>query len=248
MVLAAPFEAGPPRRLVPAVDRAARLLAALRDAGQPCTLTDLAGRLGVNKATVLDILLTLRHHGLVEREAPTKRFLLGPALGSFAAGRGDWRQAARSALQALSARTGETSALGIERAGRLVFAECEVAGADFPLTVPVGRELSLSDTSLGKVLCAWRSEPAPMPATAEPATRPPTAAGDPAAFHRTLAAVRAQGYALDRGEYAAGVYGLAAPVWGPHGVVAGIAVVGLLPRLTDAYLALVGDAVCEAAA
>src|SRR5215217_9595613 len=92
----AAVEEAPPRRLVPAVDRAARLLAALRDAGQPCSLTDLAARLGVNKATVLDILLTLRHHGLVDRDAPSKRFLLGPALGSFAGeASGDWRLAAR---------------------------------------------------------------------------------------------------------------------------------------------------------
>ncbi|MBX5491459.1 MAG: IclR family transcriptional regulator [Chloroflexi bacterium] len=248
MLAAVPSDADRPRRLVPAVDRAVRLLAALRDAGQARSLTDLAALLGVHKATALDILLTLRHHGLVVRDPATKRFALGPALASFAAGAGEeWRPAARAALRRLSARTGETTALGVRRGARLLFLDSELGPSDFPLVVPVGRLLPLPTTSLGKVLCAYLAagELEEVLAAARASGRDPR---DPAAFRAQLAAVRAEGYALDRGEHAAGVFGLAAPVWGPTGeVVAGIAVVGLLERLTDRRLAALRAAVVEAA-
>jgi IclR family acetate operon transcriptional repressor len=248
MLAAVPSDAQHPRRLVPAVDRAVRLLAALRDAGQARSLTDLAALLGVHKATVRDILLTLRHHGFVVRDPVTKRFALGPALASFAAGAGEeWRPAARAALRRLSARTGETTALGVRRGARLLFLDSELGTSDFPLVVPVGRLLPLTTTSLGKLLCAYLAEDAlaEVLAAARDSDRAPR---DPAAFRAQLAAVRAEGYALDRGEHAAGVFGLAAPVWGPAGeVLAGIAVVGLLERLTAQRLATLRAAVMEAA-
>ena len=240
-----------PRRLVPAVDRAARVLAALRAAGRPCTLTELASLMAVNKATVLDILLTLAHHGLVQRDPETKRFRLGPALAAYAAEGTrppSLRAAARPVLRVLAEQTGETAALGVVQAGRLRFLDSEAAG-DFALAVPVGRELPLIATSLGKLLCAYLTEEELASALADSSSRfTPRSAADPATFRRQLAAVRRQGYALDLGEYSEGVYGLAAPTWGPSGgVVAGIAVVGLLGRLTDARREVVREAVVGAA-
>ena len=54
-------------RHVPAVDKAARLLAELRD-GEASGISDLARRIGASKGMVRDILLTLEAHDLVSRE------------------------------------------------------------------------------------------------------------------------------------------------------------------------------------
>src|SRR5215212_6636205 len=115
-MVATPDSVAPPARLVPAVDRAVRLLDALRGAQQARGISELARDLGLNKATVRDILLTLHHHGLVERDAATARFWLGPGLYAYARvlGEGsDLTSVARPYLHGLVARTGETALLAV---------------------------------------------------------------------------------------------------------------------------------------
>src|SRR4051794_41956772 len=70
-----------PPRLVPAVDRAARLLDVLESAGRGLTISELARELGINKGTMRDLLETLRAHRLLERDEERKLYRLGPRLG-----------------------------------------------------------------------------------------------------------------------------------------------------------------------
>lgn len=53
--------------VVPAVDKAARLLAELRDE-QSLGISELARRINASKGTVRDILLTLASHDLITRD------------------------------------------------------------------------------------------------------------------------------------------------------------------------------------
>jgi len=59
-------------RVVPAVDKAARLLAQL-GSGETLGISELARRIAASKGTVRDILLTLASHGLVERTGGSSR-------------------------------------------------------------------------------------------------------------------------------------------------------------------------------
>src|SRR3954468_18462558 len=90
-----------PPRLVPAVDRAARLLAELERAARPMTISELARELGINKGTMRDLLETLRAHGLLERDEERKQYRLGPRLarlGMAALGQLDLGSVARPFL------------------------------------------------------------------------------------------------------------------------------------------------------
>ncbi|MDE3078296.1 MAG: helix-turn-helix domain-containing protein, partial [Chloroflexota bacterium] len=66
--------------LVPAVDRAARLLALIESSAEPVAISEAARVLDASKSSVRDVLETLRHHQLIERDHVTKRYRLGGRL------------------------------------------------------------------------------------------------------------------------------------------------------------------------
>ena len=68
------------KRLVPAVDRAARILAVMAGETRPMSITALALHLKASKGTIRDILETLRDHGFLDRDEATKLYRLGPQL------------------------------------------------------------------------------------------------------------------------------------------------------------------------
>jgi DNA-binding IclR family transcriptional regulator len=241
-------------RRVPAVDRAVRLLDSLRRAGGSRGISELARELGLHKATVRDILLTLEHHGLVERDAATARFRLGAGLARFAvAARPSETLAAvaRPFLRRLVEQTGETALVTVLDGPRqLVVAEDEPAGA-LKISAPVGRRLPLLAGAPAKVLLA-AAAPARLDALlgAGPLPRYTTRSiTELAAYRAELRAVRQRGYALDDEEFLDGVRAVSAPVRGAEGaVVAALTVVGFSTRLAPERLRLTIAAVVDAAA
>lgn len=244
-----------PVRVVPAVDRAVRLLHALRRASVPRGISELARELDLNKATVRDILLTLEAHGLVERDAATTRFRLGYGLYAFAGALGqqggDITSLARPFLRALADQTGETAMLTLPDGERLLIVAVEEPASALKISAPVGRRLPLWAGAPAKVLLAALDEvelARRLRAMALPrfTTRSITA---PAAYRAALRLVARQGYAVDDEEYLDGVRAVSAPVRGASGaVVAALTVVGFSTRLTPERLAVASEAVVAGAA
>ncbi|MBX5490141.1 MAG: IclR family transcriptional regulator [Chloroflexi bacterium] len=246
---------GRPIRRVPAVDRAVRLLDALRRTGRPQGISELARELALNKATVRDILLTLEHHGLVERDTATARFRLGAGLNRFAAAvarAGEPLSAvARPFLRRLVEQTGETAIVAVLDGARLlIVAQDEPAGA-LKISAPVGRRLPLLAGAPAKVLLA-AEEPTRLAALLGEGALPrftEHSIVDLASYRTALEAVRRQGYALDDEEFLDGVRAVSAPVRGADGrVVAALTVVGFSTRLTSERLPRTIAAVVGAAA
>src|SRR5215210_3948365 len=132
-------------RLVPAVDRAVRLLDVLRQEPRTRGISELARELGLNKATVREILLTLEHHGLVERDA-SARFRLGYGLYAYAGALrqgGGLTAVARPYLQRLVERTGETALLGLLDGERILIVDKEEPPSALKISAPIGRRLPL---------------------------------------------------------------------------------------------------------
>lgn len=129
-------------RLVPAVDKAARILAELARE-EPLGISELARRISASKGTVRDILLTLAMHDLVRRDEDG-RFRRGARrdLSSFAA----------PYLRALMTEFGETAILGAVRDGQLEIVAREEPSTDIHMTAPLGRRLPLGAGAHGKVL------------------------------------------------------------------------------------------------
>ncbi|HEV2251094.1 MAG TPA: IclR family transcriptional regulator C-terminal domain-containing protein [Candidatus Limnocylindria bacterium] len=130
-------------RIVPAVEKAARLLAELRE-DEGLGISELARRITASKGTVRDILLTLVSHDLVARDADG-RFRRG--------GRGfDLTHLARPHLDALLAAFGETALLGIVTDGGVEIAARAEPSSDLHMSAPIGRRLPANIGAHAKVL------------------------------------------------------------------------------------------------
>src|SRR5256712_8278019 len=136
----------------PAVDKAARVVRALADAGRAQGISELARALGVSKGTLRDVLLTLASHGLVVRD-PDTRFRLGPELRSLAdSSAPDLRALAEPYLVSLMETFGETAILGLVVDGKLEIAALAEPATDLHIAAPLGRRLPLDKGAHAKVL------------------------------------------------------------------------------------------------
>ena len=130
-------------RVVPAVDKAARLLAELRE-DEGLGISELARRIKASKGTVRDILLTLVSHDLVARDRD----------GRFRRGgqRFDLTHLARPHLETLLDEFGETALLGIVTDGGVEIAARAEPGTDLHMSAPIGRRLPGNVGAHAKVL------------------------------------------------------------------------------------------------
>jgi DNA-binding IclR family transcriptional regulator len=103
----------------------------------------------------------------------------------------------------------------------------------------IGYRLPMHATCDGKVFLAYRPQDSLEKYLSRALSRfTPQTITDPDQLRDQLAEIRVQGYAWTRGEYEAGIVGLAVPVWGEdHHVVASVCVGGpafRFPREDDA--------------
>ncbi len=232
----------PPLRRVPAVDRAARMLAILAQERTALSLSELARRLDASKGSVRDILETLRDHGLVDRDDGSKLYQLGGGLirlGALTRSRLGVGETSRPFLRALAEETGEVAVLAAIQVDRLVVSQtAEPEQRSLPMNVHAtpGAAIPLLAGACGKVLLAFapgRHELRDVVSTFDPAE---------------LASVRAQGYAVDDEEYLLGIRGVSAPVIDGEGeITALILVSGLSASFPRERLEAFGRATAAAA-
>jgi DNA-binding IclR family transcriptional regulator len=222
---------------VPAVDRAAQILRALAAHDSALGVSDLSRQLGLHKSTTFDILTTLCHHHLVERNDSAKTYRLGYALaelGHHVRERIDLRAVAHPHLLELAHALEETVFLGTFHDGYVTIVDKEEGPHDLKITSPLGRRVHYSAAAYGKVFLSALSE---SEANKLMRTNPPRAytaksITKPAPYRAALQLVRKQGYALDDEEYLAGVRAAAAPINDAQGQIVGvICVVGFSTRL-----------------
>ncbi|MBV8221466.1 MAG: IclR family transcriptional regulator [Solirubrobacterales bacterium] len=209
--------------LVPAVDRAARLLRALGahegDAPhQPgMSASELGRELGISKSTLSGLLATLERHGLVQRDPLTRRVRLGLALVELAASVSvgvDVRDAAREHLVRLQRQSGETAILHLASGGDIRIAERAEADTQLKVVAPLGTRLPRFAGSPTKVLLA-ALDPGEAETIVREQTLPaytPRSIIDPAAYLDQVAQARRRGYARENEEYLVGVSAVSAPV------------------------------------
>jgi len=239
-------------RIVPAVDRAARLLDLLAGEGRDWTLTELAQELSVHKGTTRDILLTLQRHGLVERDLQSGKYRLGlgaARLARAALGRLDLRSASRPSLERLLAETGETVLLGVRSDHNVVIIDAAEASDDLHMSASVGQRLPISAGSFGKV---FLSEPGAFEEFLETGGElqrfTDFTQTEVDVYAAELGVVRVRGYALDDEEYLPSVRAASTLVKGAYGETLGaITVVGFKARISLDALEELGQA-CRAEA
>lgn len=226
------------KSLVPAVDRALRILKAFEDDHAEYGVTDLSRLLELNKSTVHGILRTLAHHRLLELDSGTQKYRLGPGLlvlGDLARQRGDVREQARPFVQELTGETGSTALLGVLEQDLIIIVDKAEPRAVLKVTASVGQRLPFCAGSFGRALLAWTEAAMVDRLLRSPGLRKftPSSITDPRAYRSSLADVRRRGYAVDdEEEYLPGVWAASAPIRDPGGVVAALTVVDFTSRMT----------------
>ena len=220
---------------VRAVERAVSILTAL--GAEDLRLVDLAGRLGLHKATVIRLLASLMDAGLVERDE-RDRYLLGPAVLRLAA-----RQLAghrrlvgflRDALERIRAATGETVTVHVRVAtDRVCVDELESPQA-IAYRAGVGQRAPMHIGSAGKVLLAFLPDGERLALLRQlrlvRITERSITSLD--RLEAELAQVRRLGYAFSSGERVIGASAVSVPVLDAEDhVVAAVSVLAPAPRL-----------------
>jgi IclR family transcriptional regulator, KDG regulon repressor len=223
-------------RLVPAVDRAARLLEVLESGERPMTISELARQLGINKGTMRDLLETLRAHGLLERDEARKEYRLGPRLarlGMAALGQMDLASVARPFLVDLASEINGTVLLVVPHGDRATIVD-KVDGGRVAVEVSatIGRRIRLAAGACGKVFLSVLSDAERSRYLADLTHPTLRTLIDPGSYALELENVRRLGYATDDEEYLTGVRAVSSPVYDARGrLAAAVLVLGLTGSL-----------------
>lgn len=230
-------------RIVPAVDRAARILSLLESQLRPMSITELAEQLDVSKGTVREILETLRHHGLLDRNEETKRYFLGSQLARLGAATRESHNlviVARPLLQALSDKVRENVLLLVVQDDQLLIQDaCQPRDPNAMIIVAAtpGRTMPLMAGACGKVVMVWGDETAQARVAA-------ANKGKRAMSQAELKRTAKRGYAVDDQEYLDGVRAACAPLLDTSNrIIALILVSGIAASLSRDRLHEVGQAV-----
>jgi DNA-binding IclR family transcriptional regulator len=199
---------------VQSVDRAFAVLRQV--AGMPGGISDVARAIDLPVSTVARLLATLESLGAVVRIGDSGTYGIGAGIRALA-GAVDASQTlvtrARPVLDALVARTGETSGLSVIEGDEVVYLDHVENAHKVTLRDWTGTRLPLHVVSSGLVLLA--AQPAQF--VEEYLARPPARFTDrtmtqPARIKRRLARIRRDGHAWTIGEFDDGINSVAAPV------------------------------------
>ena len=152
--------------MIQAIDRAARVLAALQGS-RHLGITELGAILELPPSTVHGIVASLRDHGLVVKEPHGQRYMLGPTLlqlSNVYLDTLDVRARAMRWTGDLSERTGLAVRLGVEFFDQVIIIHHEPRPDGTRQMPETGVTIPAHASALGKVLLAYRPVVSPVPA------------------------------------------------------------------------------------
>ncbi|HHI69566.1 MAG TPA: IclR family transcriptional regulator [Rhodobacteraceae bacterium] len=238
---------------IQSLDRALEVLDCIA-AANGLTLSEIAERLGQSPATVYRILTTFAARNMLEMDATSQEWFIGPA--SFRAGSAFLRRTgvverARPVMRDLMEETGETANLGIENNTQVLFLSQVETPENIRAFFPPGAQSPMHASGIGKALLA-HSDPRRIAKYISSA--PLTAFTDNTIHSKAellaeLEKIKKDGYAFDNEEKNIGMRCIAAPIFNSFGeVVAGISISGPSARLSLERIPSVGAVVAKRAA
>ena len=215
-------------------------------------VTEIAQHVGLHKSTVSRILAILEQAGYVERDAESGRFrlgleliaLAGPLLADL-----DIRRAARpAALEQLTARTGETSALVVWNGHQAVVVEQVPSPKQVKHTAALGTRYDTYQSSAVQIFLAQLPAGEVQQLFERRLIGGPHDGGPPDGLLDELEEVRARGYAINDGQTSVEEVGIAAPVYDHRGdAVAAVLLSAPRFRVPAGMLEPLGKAVADTA-
>ncbi|GMR11371.1 MAG: HTH-type transcriptional repressor AllR [Anaerolineae bacterium] len=225
--------------MVPAVERAMRILNAFKDGRVEYGVSELSHTLDINKSTVHGIVRTLSEYRMLEQDPSTRKYRLGPGLielGGLARARRDVRDVAHPFTTDLMELTRETVLLGVFEDDGITIIDAMQPARELRITAAPGQRLPYSAGSFGRAFLAWMREEQVDRLIATYGLRrfTDTTLTDPARYEASLEKVRREGYAVDDSEeYLEGVWAVSAPIHDEEGILAVLTVVGFTGRMED---------------
>ena len=226
------------------------VLEALVRSDAPRGVADLAREMDLQKSNVHRTLQTLQSCGFVSSKdglySPTMKIW---ALGSLVIGRLDIKQVAGPVLATLTRQSGESVHLSLLDRGEVIYIDKLEGTHPVRAYSQIGGRAPCFCVATGKVLLAYQADDALHRVVASGLTRYTSKTiTDRASLQRELIKVRANGYAINRGEWREGVWGVAAPILDASGVVtAALGVSGPANRYQPKALRTLIPLVCAAA-
>lgn len=237
---------------VKALVKALRILECLADDEQPSfTLTELSRRLHLHVSTVHRLMVNLLRQGFVEQDPASGGYVLGfrvLRMGLRVLDRLDVRRVALPLLRELNQKTQETVHLAILRGDVAVSIEKIPSPQPVGLDAPLGGQMPLHCTGVGKALLAYQGEEVLAPLAKSPGLARMTGRTitNLLQLKKELDHVRERGYALDNEEIVEGLRCVAAPVFDHNGrAVAAFSVAGPATRITLERVPEIARLVCE---
>ncbi len=234
----------------PAISRAVAILRLLGRSDAPLRLQSIAGELGLVPSTCLYVLRALVDEELVAFDAESKRYSLDAGVLTLARHwlRGDeFTRRAQPVLDTISREQGVTM-LGVQIVGldHIVVVAVAQGGTNFQISAQVGSRFPALISATGRCIAAYGEYTEDDLAERFGELR----WDDPPSFDDWLAEVRAarrKGFAVDAGNYLAGMTVVAAPVWKDRGAPThAVVALALGADLPEARQASIIDALLDA--
>ncbi|MFM8921258.1 MAG: IclR family transcriptional regulator [Candidatus Nanopelagicaceae bacterium] len=228
-----------------AVDRATSLLIAILNSSKPPLLSELSRQLGLPKSTTSRMLGALERQGLIRRDRDGA-YLGGDVLMRFASTQNQDSTLVnkmRPVLESLAAKTSESVNLAVPGNNELKLIDQVDGQYLLGATNWVGRHVPYHASALGKVLLAFGAAQIPTGTLQSKTNRTITSR---AVLSKELDKVRKLGFAIIDSELEDGLVAVAAPVYGPTGlVVAAISISGPDARITKEQLNEFGELIVK---
>ena len=204
------------------LERAAAILAAFDATHRELTLAALVARSGLPRSTAHRTADKMIQLGWLDK--PGQRYRIGNRifeLSGLAPVRHELREAVLPFLQDLYHATRTTVQLGVLTGNQILVVEKISGHRPMPMLSQVGGAIPIHCSALGRAILAY-SDAATIDAViaAGLERRTPRTLTTDTALRRELAAIPDRGWAIDREEGNIGVSCVAAPIFGPLGVVA----------------------------
>ena len=231
--------------------RAVRLLKIFSNERPEMSLAEISVSSGLNKTTTHRLLRALQSEALIERNAGTGAYSLGPglmALGVQALSSSDLRRRVRPMLRKLAQQTGETATLEVPVENSMLILD-EVAGRHVVGAAGnIGTRWPIHATSTGKVWLAFDESGIDRLGENLQALTPKTQISKDD-LPALCAEIRRRGYAVTVDELEDGFTAVATVIRGALGDIQGaLSIGGPTQRISAARRAEFGTVLCRAAA
>ena len=231
----------PAFKRVPAIDKCFGILELLAKTKKPLGISEISGKLELNKSTVFNIVYTLMDLNVLEHQSDNK-FRLGTRfyiLGNMAGKRSDLIQIAHPYLEMINEQTKLSAFLGLRSDRQAILIDKVDSAHGIKVSSEIGMQMPvLAGAGIKAMLSQLPDEEIDeILSRSELKKYTPHSIIDKAVYKEEILEVRKQGIAYDREEYIEGMVAFAIPIKAPsRDLLAAIWAVGLTRQVPKASI------------